>query len=294
MPEAGIGGEAACACRSGTAASAGSERMNCRGRRSPTPPVRPTPSWPGWPSAGLAGSARQDLGDDHAHPAALPADPALALIAVFAYGVHHAAGSGSWISIRSILVLAALVGLASGGQTLLILMGGFDLSGLRVHRRGRARRSPRSAASTTSPSRRRSLIALVAARRPRRLRGLHLPPLPDQSTGRDARDGDDCARPRRGAERRERHTPTRPQWLRSTSPMPVTKTFGIGLPPSVAIWIVVVILFAVFLHRTRSGRQPVRDRRQPARRRLRADQHPPRLDRRVRFQRGRPRRSSAS
>ncbi len=51
----------------------------------------------------------------------------LALAAVFAYGVITLPGLGSWISIRSILVLAALVGLASCGQTLLILMGGFDL-----------------------------------------------------------------------------------------------------------------------------------------------------------------------
>ena len=43
------------------------------------------------------------------------------------YGAITLPGLDSWISIRSILVLAALVGLASCGQTLLILMGGFDL-----------------------------------------------------------------------------------------------------------------------------------------------------------------------
>src|SRR5262249_44207238 len=52
----------------------------------------------------------------------------VALAAVFAVGVITLPGLGTWVSIRSILVLAALVGLASCGQTLLILMGGFDLS----------------------------------------------------------------------------------------------------------------------------------------------------------------------
>ena len=52
----------------------------------------------------------------------------VALVAVFIFGVITLPGLGSWVSIRSILVLAALIGLASCGQTLLILMGGFDLS----------------------------------------------------------------------------------------------------------------------------------------------------------------------
>src|SRR5258708_4593753 len=57
----------------------------------------------------------------------VPIAQVVALIAVFAYGVITLPGLGAWTSIRSILVLAALVGLASGGQTLLILIGGFDL-----------------------------------------------------------------------------------------------------------------------------------------------------------------------
>ncbi len=52
----------------------------------------------------------------------------LALMALFAYGAATLPGLASWPSIKSILVLAALIGLASAGQTLLILMGGFDLS----------------------------------------------------------------------------------------------------------------------------------------------------------------------
>ena len=59
--------------------------------------------------------------------ARFPVAQVVALIVVFIYGVITLPGLGSWTSIRSILVLAALVGLASGGQTLLILIGGFDL-----------------------------------------------------------------------------------------------------------------------------------------------------------------------
>jgi ribose transport system permease protein len=49
------------------------------------------------------------------------------LAAVFAYGAIDL-GFWNWGSVKQILVLASLAGLASVGQTLLILMGGFDLS----------------------------------------------------------------------------------------------------------------------------------------------------------------------
>src|SRR5262249_68165 len=52
----------------------------------------------------------------------------VATLIVFAYGSATLSGLSSWPSIRLILTLAALAGLASLGQTLLILMGGFDLS----------------------------------------------------------------------------------------------------------------------------------------------------------------------
>ena len=51
----------------------------------------------------------------------------MALVAVFAYGAIDL-GFWNWGSVKQILVLASLAGLASVGQTLLILMGGFDLS----------------------------------------------------------------------------------------------------------------------------------------------------------------------
>ena len=100
---------------------------------------RPSATRPHGAEAAIAGSAsvrgdrprpadqrrrRSRLG---AIQARFPIFQVVALVAVFIYGVISLPGLGSWTSIRSILVLAALVGLASGGQTLLILMGGFDL-----------------------------------------------------------------------------------------------------------------------------------------------------------------------
>src|SRR5207244_7767298 len=50
--------------------------------------------------------------------ARFPVAQVVALIVIFIYGAISLPGLGSWTAIRSILVLAALVVLASGGQTL--------------------------------------------------------------------------------------------------------------------------------------------------------------------------------
>jgi ribose transport system permease protein len=57
-----------------------------------------------------------------------PALQVAATLVVFGIGAITLNGLTSWEGMRQILVLAALTGLASLGQTLLILMGGFDLS----------------------------------------------------------------------------------------------------------------------------------------------------------------------
>ena len=44
-----------------------------------------------------------------------------------------------------------------------------------------------------------------------------------------------------------------PPWL-TTLAEPATKTFGLSVPPTIVIWVVVLILFAILLHRTRLGR----------------------------------------
>src|SRR6202035_4105105 len=85
-----------------------------RDREDEPPPRQQTPLRMAWARIGAV-------------QARFPAAQVVALIVIFIYGVITLPGLGAWTSIRSILVLAALVGLASGGQTLLILIGGFDL-----------------------------------------------------------------------------------------------------------------------------------------------------------------------
>src|SRR5258707_9057906 len=87
-----------------------------QGEQAPPRPGAQTPLRMAWAKVGAV-------------QARFPVAQVVALIVVFIYGVITLPGLGAWTSIRSILVLAALVGLASGGQTLLILIGGFGLGG---------------------------------------------------------------------------------------------------------------------------------------------------------------------
>lgn len=176
----------------------------------------------------------------------------VALVAVFAYGAATLDGLSSAASIRSILVLASLAGLAAAGQTLLILMGGFDMSvsGFIIG----------GALAVTSLTDKYDVsfaVALIVALAIAALLGaaagqichrLQIQPLiVTLATGAiavgivQAQTGGTLAG---GA----------PGWLsRLTSP--AEKTFGIGIPPLVVIWIVVAIAMTVFLHRTVTGRR---------------------------------------
>ena len=57
-----------------------------------------------------------------------PALQLVLLVGVYVYGAATLDGFVSWNSTELILILASIAGLASAGQTFLILMGGFDLS----------------------------------------------------------------------------------------------------------------------------------------------------------------------
>jgi ribose transport system permease protein len=175
----------------------------------------------------------------------------VALAAVFAVGVITLPGLGSWVSIRSILVLAALIGLASCGQTLLILMGGFDLSvsgfivagGLTVTALNLKYGISFGAAL---------VIALVAATALGGFAGyichrFRINPLVVTLAMGSLVIG--LVKVQLGEQANGYPT----QWMQTLA-MPVTKTFGIGIPPTLVIWGLVIVLFALFLHRTRLGR----------------------------------------
>ena len=181
----------------------------------------------------------------------IPLIQLLALATVFAVGVITLPGLGSWVSIRSILVLAALVGLASCGQTLLILMGGFDLSiaGFIVA----------GGLMTTALEQKYGLgfglalaIAIVGAGFLGGCAGyichrFAINPLVVTLAMGSFVLG--LCKVQMGLQ----SNGFPPQWVIEMA-MPVTKTFGVGIPPSVAIWIAVVIVLAFVMHRTRMGR----------------------------------------
>ena len=183
--------------------------------------------------------------------ARFPAAQVVALIVVFIYGVITLPGLGAWTSIRSILVLAALVGLASGGQTLLILIGGFDLgvSGFIV------------AGALTVTALRSAyhlpfgvslLLAVVGAGLLGGAAGyichrFAINPLVVTLAMGTLAIG--IVAVLNGG----LVNGNSPQWL-SDLAEPATRTFGLSVPPSIVIWAAVLVLFAILLHRTRLGR----------------------------------------
>ena len=183
--------------------------------------------------------------------ARFPVAQVVALIVVFIYGVITLPGLGAWTSVRSILVLAALVGLASGGQTLLILIGGFDLgvSGFIV------------AGALTVTALRSAyhlsfgvalLLAIVGAGVLGGAAGyichrFAINPLVVTLAMGTLAVG--IVAVLNGG----LVNGNSPQWL-SDLAEPATRTFGLSVPPSIVIWAVVLVLFAILLHRTRLGR----------------------------------------
>jgi ribose transport system permease protein len=175
----------------------------------------------------------------------------VALVAVFIYGAISLPGLSSWTSVRSILVLAALVGLASGGQTMLILIGGFDLgvSGFIV------------AGALTVTALRADYhlsfgLALVLAVVGSGILGgtagyvchrFAINPLVVTLAMGTLAVGIVAVQNGGLVNGNASQTLT-------TLAEPVTRTFGLPVPPTVVIWAAVVLVFAILLHRTVIGR----------------------------------------
>jgi len=184
--------------------------------------------------------------------ARFPILQAVLLIAVYLYAATSLSLS-SWHSIREILTLAALAGLAATGQTLLILMGGFDLS---------VSNFILASALTVSVLRDQwgvsyevaILVAVVAGGLFGALAGqichrFEIQPLIVTLAMGGIAIG--LVQVETGGT----FAGSSPPWLiRLASPQ--SDTFGvIGIPPLVSIWAVVAVLMAVFLHRTAAGRR---------------------------------------
>jgi ribose transport system permease protein len=198
--------------------------------------------------ADLLRAARVRLGRLQAQ---FPVFQVLALIAVFIYGAISLPGLASWTSIRSILVLAALVGLASGGQTLLILIGGFDLGVAGFIVAGALTVTALTAVYHISFGVA-LLLALVGSGILGGIAGyichrFAINPLVvtlamgTLAVGIVAVQNGGLV------------DSNAPQWL-ATLTEPATRTFGLSIPPTVVIWAAVLVVFAILLHRTKLGR----------------------------------------
>ena len=180
-----------------------------------------------------------------------PVFQVVALVVVFIYGAISLPGLASWTSIRSILVLSALVGLASGGQTLLILIGGFDLgvSGFIVA-------GALTVTALTGVYHISFGVALLLAVVGSGILGgiagyvchrFAINPLVvtlamgTLAVGLVAVQNGGLV------------DGNAQQWL-DTFAEPATRTFGLSVPPTIVIWAVVLLVFAFLLHRTRLGR----------------------------------------
>jgi len=184
--------------------------------------------------------------------ARFPIIQVLAVAAVFIYGVITLPGLGDWDSIKVILLLGSLTALASTGQTLLILMGGFDLGVAGFIVTGAV-----AVTALQSSYHLPFLVAMAAAAVGSGLLGAIAgnvchryriqPLIVTLAMGTIAvgivqvQDGGTA-------------TGSAQAWL-ATLAEPVTNTFGVGIPPIVAILVVVAILFWVFLQRTATGRR---------------------------------------
>ena len=193
-------------------------------------------------------TASTKVGD---YQARFPIFQLVALVVVFIYGAISLPGLGSWTSVRSILVLAALVGLASGGQTMLILIGGFDLgvSGFIV------------AGALTVTALRADyhlsfgialLLALVGSGVLGGMAGyichrFAINPLVVTLAMGTLAVGIVAVQNGGLVNGNASQTMT-------TLAEPATRTFGLPVPPAVVLWAVVLVVFAILLHRTIIGR----------------------------------------
>lgn len=184
--------------------------------------------------------------------ARVPVMQLLLAVAVFEYGSATLPGLSSWASIKTILVLASLVGLASVGQTLLILMGGFDLSvagfmlaGALVVTVLTGKYHIPFGVGLAGAVVAAGLLGAVAGRVCHRYR---IQPLIVTLAMGSIAVGLVQVQTAGGAEG------FAPQWL-TTLTSSATHTFGIDVPPLVVMWLIVAVALILFLHRTVIGRR---------------------------------------
>lgn len=175
-----------------------------------------------------------------------------ALVALFLYGAQTIAGFSAQTSVDSMLVLAALLGLAALGQTLVLILGGLDLSVPGHIVMGAILVSELYGKNGWSAPLAIG-FAVVAAATLGAITGWichrwRIQPL-IVTLGVGAISAGAVVAWTHG-----QLTGTAPQFLTKLTTATGT-TFGIQIPPVVVIWGVVAVLLALFLHRTVAGRK---------------------------------------
>jgi ribose transport system permease protein len=176
----------------------------------------------------------------------------VALVALFIYGAATISGFSAGTSIRSMLVLAALLGLAALGQTIVMIVGGLDLSipGFIVAGAILVSQLCGTHHWAFVPA----LVVIVAiALAMGALTGwichrYRIQPL-IVTLGMGALASGGCLAWTGG-----KLTGSAPAFL-STLTSPTGTTFGIDVSPVIAIWALVAIVVGVVLHRTIPGRR---------------------------------------
>jgi ribose transport system permease protein len=176
----------------------------------------------------------------------------VALVALFIYGAGTISGFSDSTSIRSMLVLAALLGLAALGQTIVMIVGGLDLSIPGFIVAGAILVSQLCGTHHWAFVPALALIAAIAAAMGAATgwicQRFRIQPL-IVTLGVGALASGGCLAWTGG-----KLTGSAPAFL-STLTSPTGTTFGIDVSPVVAIWALVAIVVGVVLHRTIPGRR---------------------------------------
>ena len=182
----------------------------------------------------------------------MPVFQVIALVALFAYGSATIDGFSSQNSVDAILVLAALLGLAALGQTLVLILGGLDLSIPGHIVMGAIVVTQLYGAHHWSAPLAIGLVVLIAGVGGGATGWIchrwRIQPL-IVTLGVGAMSAGAATAWTQG-----KLTGSAPTFLTDITSATGT-TLGMQVPPVVVIWIVVAIAVAVFLHRTVAGRR---------------------------------------
>ncbi|HEX3803390.1 MAG TPA: ABC transporter permease [Solirubrobacteraceae bacterium] len=181
-----------------------------------------------------------------------PSLQVLMLAILFAVAAITIDGFVTKSSIYSVIVLASFLGVAAIGQTIVILIGGLDLSVASVISAANLI-MPALTGKGWSPALAILFVvvagALVGAANGFIVRRWRVSPLIITLATGGIVYGIALATTNSGL------APANiPNWLSQFS-SPIGKTFGIGIPPVVVLWIIVAVVIGVILRRTASGRR---------------------------------------